>query len=345
MNSKMKTHVANGAIPVVRVASLLRYVRYLEGLGAPVGRLLANSRIPEVLLDRPAAALPLESGFRFAELAGRALGTEHLGLHVGLDCALDGLGPYGEMLRRARTVHEHLRKGIALYNMLMTGQSLRLSEHGTEFRLSIETVGGPDIATYQTQMETLVVTIARIRDAAGAHWSPRQVSLAYRSREDVPDIDLFAGSRILRGTGETYFTIPRALMELPFAAVRRQSLKDNATTPAEGTLPTALPDLVGLQIESLLQDRVFQIAPIAETLAMSSRSLQRRLAETGLTYSQVLSETRLRKAADWLESTDIPIGEIAFYLGYTDASNFTRAFRRQMGISPQAFRNTAGINS
>ena len=94
-----------------------------------------------------------------------------------------------------------------------------------------------------------------------------------------------------------------------------------------------------LQIECLLSDRKLQIDTLAETLAMSTRSLQRGLARQGLTYSQLLAETRIRRAAHWLENSDKPIAEIAFDLRYTDASNFTRAFRMQTGVSPQAFRN------
>jgi AraC-like DNA-binding protein len=54
---------------------------------------------------------------------------------------------------------------------------------------------------------------------------------------------------------------------------------------------------------------------------------------------------RLRQAADWLENTDKQVEEIAFDLGYTDASNFARAFRRQSGVSPQAFRRDREIDS
>jgi AraC-like DNA-binding protein len=54
----------------------------------------------------------------------------------------------------------------------------------------------------------------------------------------------------------------------------------------------------------------------------------------------------MRLAANRLKNTDIPVAEIAFDLGYADASNFTRAFRGQTGVSAQAFRastkSTAG---
>jgi AraC-like DNA-binding protein len=323
------------------VASLLRYTGYLQSLGAPIGRFLACSRIPAALLDHPAAAVPMGNAFRFGELACRTLGTEHLGLYVGLESLLDDLGPYGQTLQSSLTLHEYLLKGISLYNILTTGQRLWLSDHGKELRLNIATAGAPGIAAYQSQMETLVVTIAKIRDAAGPGWSPREISLAYRAREDLPDIDLFAGSRVLRGTGETYFTIPQALLGAHLPNGSRAIAAGDPDSAAERRLPQDLYSLVQLQIENLLSSRTFAIEAVAETLAMSPRSLQRSLAQQGLTYSLVLAETRARRAADWLQNTDKPVAEIAFDLGYTDASNFTRAFRRRSGVPPQTFRNDA----
>lgn len=337
----MNASDTQGAIPLVRMASLLRYIRYLQAVGAPVGRLLVCSRIPAVLLEHPAAAVPIESAFRFGELACRTLGTEHLGLSVGLASALDDLGSYGDMLQRSLTLYEYLHKGISLFNTLNSAQRLWLSDHGKEFRFNIASAGEPGIAAYQAQMEALVVTIGKFRDVAGRDWSPRKISLAYRTREDLPDIDLFAGSWIVRGTGATYFTFPHALMGLRFPNGGAATTTGDPGSPLARGLPQDLYGLVQLQIENLLSDQTFAIETVAETLAMRRRSLQRSLAQQGLTYSQVLAETRLRRAVDWLDNTDKPIGEIAFDLGYTDASNFTRAFRRQTGVSPQTFRHKA----
>ncbi len=323
------------------MASLLRYTGYLGSKGAPIGRLLACSRIPVELLEHPAAAVPMENAFRFGELACRTLGTEHLGAYVGLASLLEDLGPYGEMLQRSLTLHEYLHKGISLFNTLMTGQRLSLSAHGQEVRLNIVTAGGLQLGAYQSHLETLIVTIARLRDAAGMEWSPREVSLAYRAREDLPEIDVFAGSRVIRGSGDTYLTIPRRLMRRRFGG-RGVVVPATAEAPrTERPLPEDLGGLVGLELENLLPERWFEIDTVAEILGMSRRSLQRRLAQQGLTYSKVLAETRLRRAVEWLEGTDKSVAEIAFDLGYTDGSNFTRAFRRQTGVSPQTFRDSA----
>ena len=120
----------------------------------------------------------------------------------------------------------------------------------------------------------------------------------------------------------------------------KTTTRDPESSPVRG-LPEDLYALVQLQIGNLLSVRTFEIETVAETLAMSRRSLQRSLAQQGLTYSQVLAETRMRRAVDWLDNTDKPVAEIAFDLGYTDGSNFTRAFRRQTGVSPQTFRDKA----
>ena len=326
------------AIPVTRVATILRYMRYLQSLGVPVGGMLAQADIPAELVNHPAATLPLENGFRFGELACRALGTEHLGLHVGLAASLDDLGPYGRLLRESVTVDDYLRKGISLYNTLMTGQRLWISEHGDGLRFNVATVGQSEIGKYLSQMETLAVTIGKLREAAGPDWSPREVSLAYRTSEPLPAIDLFAGARVLRGTGETYFTMPRAMLRLRFPSGGGIAPR-GPEAPGWDSIPEDLGGLVQRQVESLLSCRALQIDLVAETLAMSTRSLQRALAIQGLSYSQIVSEARIRQAAHWLENTDKPIAEIAFDLAYTDASNFTRAFRRQTGVSPLAFRN------
>lgn len=336
----MKAILANPPIPAARVALLLRYTDHLQAAGAPLERLMAQAGIPSELLDNPAAAVPLKTAFRFAELACRTLGTEHLGLQVGLETSFEDLGPYGQTLQGALTLADYLQKGIALYDRLITGQRFWLSRHGQELRLNLASPGEPELGGYQSHLESLVVSIANIRGAAGPDWSPREISLAYAAKEDLPDIEHFAGTRVLRGTGETYLTIPSGMLGWRFFG-KRGATEANAASPLIQPLPTNLPDMVQLQIGCLLAERAFQIDTVAEALAMSRRSLQRALAQVGVSYAQILTEVRMRRAADWLDNTDKPVAEIAFDLGYTDASNFTRAFRRRLGVAPQAFREAA----
>jgi AraC-like DNA-binding protein len=77
---------------------------------------------------------------------------------------------------------------------------------------------------------------------------------------------------------------------------------------------------------------------IARALGMSQRSLQRRLRESGTSYEGVLGEMRKELACSYLRQGRYSVGELAFTLGFEDASAFARAFRRWTGVSPSAFR-------
>ena len=80
------------------------------------------------------------------------------------------------------------------------------------------------------------------------------------------------------------------------------------------------------------------IEQVAELADMSVRSLQRRLAERGETFARVSEQTRAELASQMLKRTDRPLGEIASELGYTERTNFIRAFKRWTGVTPEQFR-------
>ena len=80
---------------------------------------------------------------------------------------------------------------------------------------------------------------------------------------------------------------------------------------------------------------------VATGLHLSTRTLKRRLAAQGVTYSNVLEEQRREKALLLLRSPSLSLDEVAEQLGYSDTSNFRRAFRRWTGVSPATYRKTA----
>jgi len=78
---------------------------------------------------------------------------------------------------------------------------------------------------------------------------------------------------------------------------------------------------------------------IAQTLNTSLRSLQRRLRDEDTNFKNLLSETRQQLALQYMRDTSRSIGEITYLLGFSEPSNFTRAFKRWTGKSPGEFRS------
>lgn len=77
---------------------------------------------------------------------------------------------------------------------------------------------------------------------------------------------------------------------------------------------------------------------VARELHVSARTLKRKLAEFGATYSVLLDEIRLRDALRLLEGTRLPVDEIAVRVSDSDRANFTRAFKRWTGVAPSEQR-------
>ena len=91
-------------------------------------------------------------------------------------------------------------------------------------------------------------------------------------------------------------------------------------------------------VRSLLSDGYPSVERIAQQLQVPVRTLQRRLHELGLTYSDLVEQLRYREASRLLARTDKPVAVISAELGYADPSHFSRAFRRWSGMRPTQYR-------
>lgn len=93
-------------------------------------------------------------------------------------------------------------------------------------------------------------------------------------------------------------------------------------------------------VKRLLTGRRPDLREVARTLGASARTLQRRLAEHGVTFQQVLEDARRDLARHYLLHSSLDLSETAYLLGYEDASSFFRAFHQWEGMSPGRWRET-----
>ncbi len=91
-------------------------------------------------------------------------------------------------------------------------------------------------------------------------------------------------------------------------------------------------------IKERLPVRYPTIGDTAHRLGIPVRTMQRRLKESGLSYSRLVEQTRHELACRLLDKPDAKTSAVARALGYNDPSSFSRAFRRWTGMSPRAYR-------
>ncbi len=80
---------------------------------------------------------------------------------------------------------------------------------------------------------------------------------------------------------------------------------------------------------------------VAHHLGVSTRTLQRRLGDEGVTFQELLADVRVGLARHYLTQSTLSLTEIAFLLGYDDPNSFHRAFNRWTGRTPLGVRDTA----
>jgi AraC-like DNA-binding protein len=120
-----------------------------------------------------------------------------------------------------------------------------------------------------------------------------------------------------------------------------QALEGQAEAMLRRLVVCGLVDKVTLVVQAIMQEREPSLAAVAAALCMSLRTLQRRLAEDGLRYNDLVDRIRRDAAERHLGTGRLSVVEVAFLLGYESPSSFYRAFKRWTGETPSHFRRRA----
>jgi AraC-like DNA-binding protein len=119
------------------------------------------------------------------------------------------------------------------------------------------------------------------------------------------------------------------------ALLQRQADGVVALEPLDDRLASRMRAVLDAEVA---READIRIDVIARRLAMSARTLQRRLAGEGFSFQSVLDDWRKEAAGSHLAASRLSIGEIAYLLGYSEPAAFHRAFKRWYGVTPQAYR-------
>jgi AraC-like DNA-binding protein len=166
------------------------------------------------------------------------------------------------------------------------------------------------------------------------------------SFEHVPD-DVVAFERILGCPVQTAaswngVTVPLESWRLPLR--RRDPVLRHVLESHGADILARLPRRTGLafEVQRTLASRVVggdtRIDTFARQLAMSGRTLQRRLAAEGVSYQQLLDDARKEAAVRYMSEPTLAICEVAYLVGYSEPAPFHRAFKRWYGVTPEVFR-------
>jgi AraC-like DNA-binding protein len=188
----------------------------------------------------------------------------------------------------------------------------------------------------------LASVLTHTRTLTGLRVVPRAVWFLHARPRRVDALHRFFGTEEVDfGRAENGLLFDRAWMEArlttadPRLLATAEQLADSALrarAPAEDFTTT-----VAARIEEALGSGA-GVEDIAARLHMSKRTLQRRLEEGGLSFQELVDRVRAEKARALVRDEQLELADVAFRLGFSDVSSFSRSFRRWTGISPGRYR-------
>jgi AraC-like DNA-binding protein len=333
-------------VGLARTTTILPVVAFLKDAGVSVDRVLAAADLPAWITSQPEGLIPATSRLRLIRAATRHADIPNLGLTAGERHTIETAGVFGGLMRGARTLGAMLDSAVRYTRMVTSDGRPRLRDRGDRVELWWKVAPGfdpRDAGWQQAEQHRLGVMLAFVRLALGPAWRPAEVHLQTDESPGLRDAESLAAVRVAFRQPATMVAIPRALLATPLPP------PPPTDVPMEiGRWKSSAPvrDFAGSirqAIETLSYGEDYpSVRQTADFVGMSVRTLQRDLAAAGVSHEVLVAQTRFATAAAVLERTNAKILDLALNLGYSDHANFTRAFRRWAGCSPQEYRSTHG---
>jgi AraC-like DNA-binding protein len=303
--------------------------------------LLRGTALRKAELSRPGVRLPVAAMVRLVERA-RALTREPaLGIYFGLQMRVSWHGYLGLAAMTSRNVRQALELTARFAPTLTGALAFSLEVEGANASLVIH-----ERADFGAARDAIVLALVVGLWQLGCTLTGRQ--LGGRAELAFPEPPYIARFRPMM-PGAVRFEQPQNRLVFPASDLE---------LPVVTADPAALlmtreqceRELDALGFEGPFRERVRALTlrgsggaraleEVAAQLHVSPRTLKRKLAGVGTSYSEILDGERQRGARSLLRTTSLTMDEIAERLGYSDVANFGRAFRRWTGRTPGAVRH------
>ena len=323
-----------------RIGPICSIPAVLAELGFDAAKLLSEIGLAPGLFDDPERVMDYRDGGRLLAACAATTGCAHFGLMVGQRCSLAGLGLVGSLAGAEADVGAALRSIVRYLPLFDRGSTLtlRVDEDDASLIFGILTAGMPGA----DQLYDLAIAIAfnTLKDLCGSCWRPTRVTLPHRAPADRRPFRNHYGAEVRFDEADAAIVFDRLFLGRPVAAsaaAERLRLLDRAAK-IESMLDMTFVERVRRHLRASLPTRWLTEDEVAARLMISPRVLRLRLSEAGSSFRAILDELRYETARQYLATSVLEFNDVALLLGYSEASAFSRAFRRWSGVAPSTWR-------
>lgn len=317
--------------------------RTFQSYGLDKNELLTDAGIDEKTLANPDSRIGISKMVRLWEVAVEKSGDPCFGLRVVRYLHPITFHALGPALLASQNLHEALARLCRVYQIISDEVEVRIDGLIDATALCFTPFPGQPLPVGASVDAFMAVAISYARMLDDEFLNPIKVDFMHASVKGMEKFaELFrapvyfsqSDNRILFKNGEVYKPLPTANAEIArqndkivleyLARFKKMQVGQQVRTCLIDFLPSGEPDM----------------ARTAKAIGMSRRSLHRHLQNQGTSFREILDDTRKQLAELYIRQPHLSITEVAFRLGYSDSSNFSRAFKRWFGRSPYDYRKS-----
>lgn len=327
------------------VPPLLKYLRHAEQLGLPIAPALAAAGLEAGQLSDNSLRLPVEVHERLLDYFCAHSGDPLFGLHSARFVLPNSWSVLGYITMNCATLGEAMNRIMPFEKLVGDMGVSRAEVVDGQVRL-IWSCRHQRAETRRHMVEDVLASwLLYARWIADTPLSPSAVwfehPLPDKARRE--QYENFFGCPVLFKQRCSALLAPMEYLQLPLRQADPQllrTLEEHALGLMASLEDAALPLQVKNALRQLLKQGLPRKEQVAEQLAMSVRTLQRQLQQAGTSYQQILDDLRQELAEHYLLHSDLPIQDIAHYLGFSDQRSFHRTFKSRSGMPPGEYRHS-----
>ncbi len=332
-----------GNLPVIRAHYADILCQLAEDRGLQRSRLLAASGIRPSMLGHPENFIAVD---QFSALCRESLVQSRdpaLGLEYGKRLKFTTHGSLAQAAISCDTLEQALTVLIKYFQIRFVYMKLSFFVEGREAVIQLDLAHSIE-DLYRFNVDVVMASLMDVNLLLFGHrlLDGGRCLLDFPEPENAAAYRQLFGSQISFASGVNQLRFKRVFLDSPMSlsnpVTRRiaEAQCEEEMRFIEGA--TSVSDRVIRLLETGRSQRLPALEEVAEHLKMSTRTLRRQLAAEGVRFQQLQDSLRHRRAVDLLRRNELTIDEIAEALGYSDPSNFGRAFRKWEGVAPSAWR-------
>ena len=330
-------------VPLIRAANVVPLVRFLEANGQDAAPYLDAADLGYWFALSPLDPLPLRNGIELLSGIARSHGPD-VGARIVSQASIGELAFIGRVALGSRTPAEAMRRISAALPLHSSHEMIRVEHSERSLTLVhrlLFSCEPDDLHAVHVLLCSMIQQLCKFTGIQPPVLS-RIVAMPH-SEVGIDDMLEEFGQCVAPGRdGKLEITLATDVAQNPFRIVAR----DRLAAAANRTIPplaedSTLAGSVRPVIAAMMHGSEPTIERVARSAGMSVRTLQRRLAGAGTSFSNELDSVRQRLALSLLQSHDASLADITERLGYSSRPALSRAVRRMVGASPGRVRSKA----